>query len=96
MEKTLTTDLSQNLQFFCNLFARDGAFRKLWIAEDARPSVVEEDLWVDPGDPVEAFSGASKAVGTLVMNWPSEEERDTRMADISAWARILTEGEADV
>ena len=74
---------------------RDGLFRKLWVAEDARPSVVEEDLWVSPGDPVEAFSGASKAVGTLVMNWPTEAERDARMADVSAWARILTEGEAD-
>ena len=74
---------------------RDGLFRKLWIAEDARPSVVEEDLWVGPGDPVEAFSGASKAVGSLVMNWPTEAERDARMADVSAWARILTEDEAD-
>ena len=75
--------------------ARDGRFRKLWIAEDARSSVVEEDLWVKPGDPVEAFSGASKAVGTLVMNWPTEEERDVRMADVSAWARILTEEDED-
>ena len=75
---------------------RDGLFRKLWIAEDARPSVVEEDLWVGPGDPVEAFSGASKAVGTLVMNGPTEAERDARMSDVSAWARILTEDEADV
>ena len=74
---------------------RDGLFRKLRVAEDARPSVVEEDLWVSPGDPVEAFSGASKAVGSLVMNWPTEAERDARMADVSAWARILTEDEAD-
>ena len=44
---------------------------------------------------VEAFSGASKAVGTLVMNWPTEAERDARMSDVSAWARILTEGEPD-
>ena len=70
---------------------RSGAFRKLWIAEDARPSVVEEDLWVGPGDPVEAFSGASKAVGSLVMNWPTEEERDARMADVTAWVQVLTE-----
>ena len=70
---------------------RDGAFRKLWIAEDARPSVVEEDLWVSPGDEVKAFSGASNAVGTLFMNWPTEQERDARMSDIQAWARIEVE-----
>ncbi len=74
----------------------DGAFQRLWIAEDARASVVEEDLWIKPGDPVEAFSGASKAVGTLVMNWPTEEERDAHMADIHAWARIETEGSGHV
>lgn len=68
-----------------------GAFRRLWISEDARSAVVEEDLWVNPGDEVEAFSGASKAIGTLVMNWPSEAERDARMEDVSAWARIETE-----
>ena len=72
---------------------QDGRIAELRIAEDARPSVVEEDLWISPGDPVEAFSGASKAVGTLVMNWPTEEERDARMADVSAWAQILTEEE---
>ena len=74
---------------------RSGAFRKLWIAEDARASVVEEDLWVNPGDPVEAFAGANNAVGSLVLNWPSEAERDARMSDVSSWARILTEGEPD-
>ena len=74
---------------------RSGAFRKLWIAEDARASLVEEDLWVSPGDPVEAFAGANNAVGSLVLNWPTEAERDARMADVSNWARILTEGEQD-
>ena len=74
---------------------RSGAFRKLWIAEDARASLVEEDLWVNPGDPVEAFAGANNAVGSLVLNWPTEAERDARMADVSSWARILTEGEQD-
>ena len=70
---------------------RDGVFRGLEIAPDARASVVEEDLWVEPGDPVEAMTGANKAIGSLVMNWPSEEERDARMQNPSAWLRILTE-----
>ena len=68
-----------------------GRFRELWIAEDAAASVVERDLWVNPGDAVEGFSGANKAVGTLVMNWPTEDERDRRMSDVSAWTRVVTE-----
>ena len=74
---------------------RDGIFDRLRIDEGAKASVVEEDLWVRPGDPVEAFSGASKAVGTLVLNWPTEGERDRRMADVSSWVRVLTKGEPD-
>ena len=68
-----------------------GRFAGLRIVEEAGPSVVEEDLWVQPGDAVEALSGASKAIGTLVMNWPTEEERDARMADVTAWVQVLTE-----
>ena len=70
-----------------------GIYRGLRIAEDARASVVEEDLWVKPGDPVEAMTGANKAIGTLVLNWPTEAERDARMADVSQWVQILTEEE---
>ena len=68
-----------------------GRFAGLRIADTARPYVVEEDLWVQPGDVVEALSGASKAIGTLVMNWPTEEERDARMADVAVWVQVLTE-----
>ena len=69
-----------------------GRFRGLRVAEAARPYVREEDLWVRPGDEVEALSGASKAIGTLVMNWPTEEERDARMADVKAWVAVEVDG----
>ena len=68
-----------------------GRFAGLRIAEEARPYVVEEDLWVAPGDPVEAFSGANKTLGTLVLNWPDPETRDLHMAQINAWLRVLVE-----
>ena len=74
---------------------QDGIFRGLQIAETARPYLVEEDLWVAPGDEVEAMTGANKAIGTLVMNWPTEEERDARMADVSTWMQVLTEERTD-
>ena len=67
----------------------DGRFQRLEIAEEARPWVREEDLWVRPGDEVEALSGASKAIGTLVMDWPTEAERDARMADVGAWVKVV-------
>lgn len=66
----------------------DGVFNELWIDESMRPYVVQRDLWVKPGDAVERFTGANKAIGTLVMNFPSERELADRMSDMH-WHKVL-------
>ena len=70
--------------------ASDGVFSALWIDPAVQPCVVETDLWVAPGDKVERFSGANKAIGTLVLNFPDRETLERRMADES-WYRVVTE-----
>ena len=65
-----------------------GLFEGLDITEDARPYLVEEDLWVRAGERVEAFSGANKTIGTLVLNWPDNRTRDAHMADLDKWLHI--------
>ena len=75
-----------------------GLFEGLDITEDARPYLVEEDLWVRAGERVEAFSGANKTIGTLVLNWPDNRTRDEHMADLDKWLRIRVspeEGEGE-
>ena len=62
---------------------------ELWIAPVVRPFVVETDLWVAAGDRVERFSGANKAVGTLVLNFPDRATLETVMSD-DAWYRVVT------
>ena len=71
-----------------------GLFRGLELDEGARAALRDEDLWVRTGDRVEAFSGANKTIGTLVFDWPSQEERDRRMGNIPAWLKVLVEVEA--
>ena len=68
----------------------NGRFRELWIDPDCENFIVERDLWVSPGDEVERFSGANKAVGTLVVRFPDRETLNVRMADMS-WFKIVTE-----
>ena len=67
-----------------------GRFRALWIDPECENFIVERDLWVSPGDEVERFSGANKAVGTLVVRFPDRETLNVRMADMS-WFKIVTE-----
>ena len=53
----------------------DGQFQELQMSEDFRTKhVFQIDLWVKQGDKVEAFDGANKAIGTLVLKFNSEEE----------------------
>lgn len=47
---------------------KDGEFVKLQIDESAQHFVIEEDLWVKPGDEIHKFTGANEAIGTLVLN----------------------------
>ena len=68
---------------------RDGRFRELSVAPEAAPMVVERDLWVAPGEPVERFTGANKAVGTLVMNFPDRETLETYMSDDSWYSVVV-------
>ena len=67
----------------------DGVFEELWIDPALQSSVAQIDLWVKPGDRVERFSGANKAVGTLVMNFPDRESLEKYMDD-DGWYRLVT------
>ena len=68
---------------------RDGAFRELWIDPACRDYVVETQLWVVPGEQVERFSGANKAVGTLVLKFPDRETLEKTMAR-DDWYKVVT------
>ena len=70
--------------------SREGAFRALDIAPELESAVVQCDLWVEPGEAVERFSGANKAIGTLVMNFPTREDAEKYMADDS-WYSVAVD-----
>lgn len=69
----------------------NGIFRGLEIAAEVEPALVEQDMWVQPGDPVEAFSGANKTIGTLVLRFSSPEEVAERLLHQENWLKILVD-----
>lgn len=68
----------------------DGRFAGLDITADARPFVVEEDLWVAQGDEVRSFDGANNAIGTLVLKFDSSDQSEKYLGDTSAWLKVRT------
>ncbi len=68
----------------------DGTFKELWIAPELEASVAQRDLWVKAGDAVERFSGANKAIGTLVMNFADRATTERCMAN-QDWYKVIVE-----
>lgn len=67
----------------------EGIFDHLWIADEIRDNVIEEDLWVEKGDRVAGFSAANEAIGTLVLKFDTAQRLETVMADIGKYVRVI-------
>ena len=65
-----------------------GVYQSVQIDPAVMPFVVQEDYWVLPGEEIERFSGANKAIGTLVLNFPDRETLEKYMSDDS-WYQVI-------
>lgn len=69
---------------------RDGEFVGLQINPDLKAEVVEEDLWVEPGDHIHGFEGANDAIGTLVLKFKSQGDLESAMSyNLNKLCRII-------
>ena len=50
-----------------------GIFDCLWISDDIKNNLIENDLWIVSGEKVGGFSGANEAIGTLVLKFDTDE-----------------------
>lgn len=66
-----------------------GVFDSLFIAEELRDNVIEEDLWISEGDSVGGFSAANEAIGTLVLKFETEERLQEVMSNQSAYVKVI-------
>lgn len=67
---------------------KSGRYQGIRIKDGFPGRLVEEDMWVNQGDVVAEFSGANRAIGTLVVRFKSACERTAVLADISTWLTI--------
>ena len=66
-----------------------GTFERLEISKDLPAEIVEEDLWVKPGDMVKTFEGANDAIGTLVLRFQSAEELEKAITNQREWLKVI-------
>jgi biotin carboxylase len=68
---------------------RSGVFDSLWVSDEIRANVVEEDLWVRSGDPVGGFSAANEAIGTLILRFDEAQMQQRVLAQVDQYVRVI-------
>lgn len=68
---------------------KDGEFVELQIDPTLPAEVVEEDLWVKPGDFVHGFEAANDAIGTLVLRFESAEDLEKAITHQEEWLKVI-------
>lgn len=68
----------------------EGQFMGIQIDPVLPAKVVEEDLWVKPGDHVHGFEAANDAIGTLVLRFESAEAMEHAITHQSEWLKVVT------
>ena len=67
----------------------DGEFVGLQIDPSLPAEVVEEDLWVTPGDFVHGFEAANDAIGTLVLRFNKASDLENAITNQSQWLKVI-------
>lgn len=68
-----------------------GVFKGLRISEELKKSIIETDLWISKGDRIEAFSGANRAIGTLVLRFEDKASMLKVMEKTSEYVTVEVE-----
>lgn len=53
---------------------RTGLFKDIWLSDRIKPKIVEQDIWVQPGDEVEKYLGSNHTLGTMILKFDSMAE----------------------
>lgn len=66
----------------------DGIFESISIAPEYEKYLHEIDLWVTPGEIVHSFRGANDAIGTLVLQFPSQLILENALLNVLKWCKV--------
>lgn len=69
---------------------KSGEFVGLEIDSSLPAEVIEEDLWVKPGDSVHGFEAANDAIGTLVLKFKNADDLESVISNQKRWVKVIT------
>ena len=72
---------------------RDGMCQDLWMTEKFKSCLVEENIWVKPGDAVRQFKGSNDTLGTAILRFESKAQMLAMMDNMENDLRVAHQPE---
>lgn len=69
----------------------DGRFREVWMAPGMLEKVVQQDIWIKPGDTVRRYSGSHDILGTMILRFDSQAQMLDMMDHMEEYLRVIVD-----
>ena len=70
---------------------QDGVFKEVYLSDRAKKYIVEQDIYVKPGDKAFKFSGSHHTLGTMILQYSTLEEMMDMLDHMENDIRVITE-----
>lgn len=69
----------------------NGTFKSLWLSDRVKSKIIEQDLYVQPGDPVRKYLGSNDTLGTMILKFDSRGEMLEMVDNMENDIRVIAE-----
>ncbi len=69
----------------------DGIVEELWYGDGMREKILEESIYVKPGDRVSKFDGSNHTLGTMILKFDTKKEMLHMMDHMEEYFRVVVE-----
>jgi biotin carboxylase len=70
---------------------KDGVVKELWYSDGMKEKIIEESIYVKPGDRVCKFDGSNHTLGTMILKFDSKAEMLQMMDHMEDYFRVIVE-----
>ena len=67
----------------------DGIVKEIWYSDEIRDNILEENIFIQPGDEVRKFDGAHYALGMMIMKFDSQNEMLEKMDNMEKYLKVI-------
>lgn len=66
-----------------------GTFKDLWLSDHIKSKIIEQDIWVKPGDNVKKYLGSNHTLGTMILKFESMDEMLEMVDNMEKYIRVI-------